>query len=814
LTRKGCVPMSWMKALGYMLLLLLVTSVVPAVAQQGVIKEIVFFGNERVDKRIILKEIKSKVGEPFSPERVREDIKAIYRLGYFRDVQVDVAETKGEIILTFAVIEKSYVANIVISGNNKLSVEDIEGVIEVKRDAVLDTGKVRSSVTEIKKLYTSKRYFGSEVEYRVELEQGNKAVVYFDIVEGVKGYLTKIAFVGNKVFGSRRLRGVMKTKKKGWFWWVTGAGKMETDILELDVNRIRSLYLDQGYVTMKVSEPEITLSKNKKSIQITIRIEEGEQYKLGSLDITGDILTTKEELLKGFNSRVNKVYRSSLVQKDLLWLTDQYTDKGYAYADVAPLTMLDNEKKLVHLTFKIDKGVEVFINRIAMEGNTKTRDKVIRRELKIAEGDLYSSSRLRKSRERVMRTGYFKDVEFNPSPTEKKDLIDLDIRVEEQQMGRLAFGAGYSNAHGVLGSVALSHGNLFGRGYKASMKVEIGGDVRNFYLSFTDPRFLDTPLSVGLVGYSETDNYDSYSVDVAGGGITLGREITENIYATLGYRFERVRIFDVYSTSGTPVADDPTTPLVDESLNAIPPQGYQEGDYIYDEWKRGVSTTGKVMLTFTRNTLNDPYFPTKGSEIWLTGAVSGLGGNNFFYSLSGGASWFHPIVGDLVLNLRATAGFIRPYSGRDVPVNERFYVGGIKTMRGFEYGFAGPVEKSDVRYWDHDGDGTTAEKAYSSVGGDPLGALNMVVFNTELLYPLSKALGLRVAVFYDIGKGWGGGDNSFDNSFTPLRQAVGAGIRWYSPFGPIRVDWGYNLSPRSGRGEKTNVWDFSMGTLF
>jgi outer membrane protein insertion porin family len=815
LSRKGCVPVSWMKVLVYILFFLFVTSVVPAVAQQGVIKEIVVFGNERVDKRIILKEIKSKVGAPFSPETVREDIKAIYRLGYFRDVQVDVAETKGEIILTFAVIEKPYVANIVVSGNSKLSQEDIEGAIEVKRDSVLDMGKVRSSVTEIKKLYTSKRYFGSEVGYRVELEQGNRAVVYFDIVEGVKGYLTKIAFVGNKVFGSRRLRGAMKTKEKGWFWWLSGAGKLESDVLELDATRIRNLYLDQGYVTVKVDKPEITLSKNKKSIQITIRIEEGEQYKLGSLDITGDILTTKEELLKGFKSRVNKVYRASLVQKDLLWLTDQYTDRGYAYADVAPLTTLDSEKKLVNLTFKIDKGIIAHINRIEIEGNTKTRDKVIRRELKIAEGDIYSSTRLRKSRERVLRSGYFKDVEFSPSPTEKKDLIDLDIRVEEQQMGRLAFGAGYSNVHGVIGSVSLSHGNLFGRGYKASLKVELGGDVRNFNVSVTDPRFLDTPFALGLTGYSETDDYDSYSVDVAGGGLTIGREITENIVATLGYRFERVRVYDVFSTPGADeIGDDDTLPGY---VPAQPPGGYQPGDYIYDEWKRGPSLTSKVILTFTRNTLNDPYFPTEGSEIWVSGAVAGLGGNNFFYSGSAGASWFHPIIGDLVLNLRGSAGFIRPYSRKDVPINERFYIGGIKSLRGFDYGMAGPVSYRPVYIGvDNDANGLIDryEKSGNKVPDEPIGALNMVVFNTEFLYPLSKALGLRAAAFFDVGKGWGGGETSFDNSFWPLRYAAGVGIRWYSPFGPIRIDWGYNLSPKSGRGEKTNVWDFSMGTLF
>jgi outer membrane protein insertion porin family len=416
-----------------------------------------------------------------------------------------------------------------------------------------------------------------------------------------------------------------------------------------------------------------------------------------------------------------------------------------------------------------------------------------------------------------MRTQYFKDVEFSPSPTEKKDLIDLDIRVEEQQTGKLAFGAGYSNQHGVIGSVALSHGNLFGRGYKASLKVELGADVRNFNVSLTDPRFLDTQASVSVTAYSETEEYNTYKVDLAGGGIIIGREIGENIVASLGYRFERVKIFDVFSTTGNIEgaggSDNPADP---NYVAASPPGGYQPGDYIYDN--QGTTTTGKVTFMLTRNTLNDPYFPTKGSNIWVSGAFAGLGGDNFFYSLNGGVSWFHPVVGDLVLNLRATAGTLQRYTSKPVPINERFYVGGINTIRGFEYGKAGPLGRTnvykgvdtepipngyiDTYVFDH--------KVYS----DPIGATNMVVGNVELLYPLSKALGLRAAVFFDVGKGWGGGTNEFDNSFWPLRYAAGAGIRWYSPFGPIRVDFGFNLSPQEGRGEKSNVWDFSMGTLF
>jgi outer membrane protein insertion porin family len=761
-----------LRAVGLIVSFFLLISVCAVLAQEGIIKEIVVLGNERVDQGTILKEVQSKVGETFSKEQVAKDIKTVYGLGFFQDVQVDVSQAKEGVIVTFIVIEKPFVTDIVIEGNVKLNQQDIEGVLEVKRDAVLDMAKVRSSVQGIKKLYASKRYFGSEVEYRVELGEKNRATVYFTVVEeGVKGYLTKIAFIGNKVFGARKLKSIMQTKEKGLTWWFTSAGNLETDVLEVDVTRIKSLYYDYGYVVVKVSSPEITLSKNKKSIQVTIKIDEGEQYKLGSLDVTGDILTTKEALLKGFKSKVNKVYRSSLIHKDLLWLTDQYADKGYAYVDVSPLTTLDHEKKLVQVTFNIQKGVKTFINRIEIAGNTKTRDKVIRRELKIAEGDLYNATFMRKSRERVKRTGFFKEVDFAPSPTEKKELIDLDVKVEEASMGKLEFGAGYSNFRGLVGSVGLSHGNLFGRGYSAYVKVEAGEKVLNYRVGFNDPRFFDSPYSLGFDVFKETDEYDFYKTDIIGGDFKIGRELTDTIRADLSYLFEKVRIYDV-----------------DKNV-------YIPGDYIFDN--EGTQTIGKATLTFSRNTIDDPYFPRNGANIWVSTAIAGLGGDTYFYSISGGASWFYPLVGDLVLNLSAKAGTIQPYRDKPIPLTEKFFVGGIRTLRGFEYGMAGPVDHKL----------------------EPLGALNMVTFTTEFLYPLSKSLGLRAAAFYDIGKGWGYQKeqkitDDVTEGFFPLRHAVGVGIRWYSPFGPIRVDWGYNISPRANRGEKSNVFDFSMGAMF
>jgi outer membrane protein insertion porin family len=739
-------------------LFILLILVVPVIAQQRLIKKIVIIGSERISREMILHEIKSKVGEPLSLKKVHEDVKAIYLLGYFRDVQVDVSETDEGVVLTFVVIEKPLIENVIISGNKKLSSKDIEEVIEVKRDAILDLGKVRSSVNEIKKLYTTKGYYGNEVEYRVELIEANKAVVHFDITEGVKGYIKDIRFVGNKAFGKRKLKKSMQTKEKGLFWWLTKSGTLEMDALELDRNRIKSFYLDNGYVTVKVNEPEISLSKDKKSIIITIRIDEGDQYTLGSLDIVGDILTSKEELLKGLNSRIGKIYRSSVVQKDLLWLSDQYADKGFAYVDVVPLSRLDRDKRLVDLIFKIEKGVTVHINRIEIKGNTKTRDKVIRRELKIAEGDIYSSTLLRKSRQRVKKTGYFKEVDFATSPTEKREVIDLDIRVEEVETGALKFGAGYSSMYGVVGTVSLSQRNLFGLGYKAYGKVTMGEKIQDYSIGFTDPRVLDTQISAGFDVFNETFEYSTYDARRTGGDFRIGREITDNIRADLTYLYERVKVFNV-----------------DENASS------------FIKSQQGTTDTSEITLALTRNTIDDIFNPRKGSEISVSGSIAGIGGDNFFYKAWSRASWFHPIIGDLVLNLKGNFGIARGYNGKEVPLTDKFFVGGIRTLRGFEYGFAGPVDENH----------------------EPIGALNMVVFSTEFTYPLSKALGLKVALFYDVGKGFDDWDE-----ITPLRHAVGAGIRWYSPLGPIRIDWGYNLDRKPERGEKASVWDFTVGMVY
>ena len=741
---------------------LLLLCLLPHLAYAIVVKEIHVVGNRRVERDIIIDRIKTKVGQPLDRKRLAEDVKAIFQLGYFRDIRVDVKETPEGAILTFIVLEKPTVKDVVISGHEKIKREEIEEVIKIKRGDFFDRRRWNETVEAVKHLYTSKGYYGASISSEVEEVPENQVVLYIDIVEGEKAYIKEIRFEGNKAFSARKLRKLMRTKKRGWLSWLTKTGTLEKEVLEVDIARIRSFYHDHGYITVKVSEPEITLGRDGRSLTITIRIKEGDRYKVGSLDIVGDLIEPKEKLFKKLKlkTKVGKWYRSSLVQRDMLKIVDYYADKGYAYVDVTPLTSLDREKKLVHLRFRVTKGPQVFIGRIEIRGNTKTRDKVIRREMKVAEGELYSAGKIRKSRQKLKKLGIFKEVDVTSIPTERREVMDLQVKVEETQTGMLQFGAGYSSLYGAVGTISLSERNLFGRAWRAYIKATLGGEMSDFSLGASDPRFLDTPYSLGFDVFRETYDYDTYDSRITGGDLKVGREITDYLRGDLVYRFERVKIFNVED---------------------------EASDYIKSQ--EGTTNTSKVTFTLTFNNIDDPLNPSRGIETWISLCNAGgpLGGDNYFWRIGTGVSWFKPLWGDLVLNLRGKFGIVEGYGGRDVPLGEKFFVGGLRTMRGFEYGMAGPVDENH----------------------EPIGALKMAVFNAELIYPLSKALGLKVAVFYDVGKG-------FDDweDITPLRHAVGAGIRWYSPFGPIRIDWGYNLDRRKDRGEKSNVWDFAIGVMY
>jgi len=726
--------------------------------REDIIYKITVLGNVKVEEGVVRAAIKSREGGSFSIEQLSEDLRSIFGLGYFSDVQVDMKSTPQGKEIIFIVVEKPSLKEILITGNQKVKLDAIKEKLTLTPRSILNLEKVKENSENIRKLYFSKGYYGVNVEYKVDYLETNEAVVTFNITEGPKGHIKKIMFKENKKIKSSDLKKVMMTKQRNIFSIITKTGILDEDILKNDIQLLTAYYIDRGYLDVKVAEPKVDLHDPKR-IRIEIEIAEGPQYQLGNIDFKGDILTTKEDLFRVLEVKRNDVYRTSVIRKEVSALTEKFANQGYAYVEITPETSVDSKNLLVHVTFDIEKKKCVSFEKIQITGNTKTRDKVIRRELRIAEGELYSATGLNRSRGRLKRTGYFKEVEFTTSRGSSDEKINLDAKVEEAPTGALSFGIGYSSLERVIGTASLSDRNLFGLGYHGSLRFRLGSESRDFRLGFTDPYFMGYPYSAGIDLYNEKNEYfNTYSYKITGGDIRFGKELTENIRMDAMYKLERI---DVYN-----VAEDASRFIKEQ---------------------KGKATTSAISFTPSMDTRDDFFAPTRGARHSLSFQDAGgiLGGDNDYVKVQGETSWFFPMPLGMVLNLRGKAGIIEPYGGKKAPIYEKFFVGGMQTVRGFEYGMAGPIDENR----------------------EPLGSEKMLVFNSELIFPLAREIGLRGAVFWDIGKGF---DNLSD--VIPLKTGIGVGIRWFSPFGPIHIDIGFNPNPK--RGEKGMVIDFTAGTVF
>jgi len=745
------------RRMGLVLSILLLISGISQGADE-LISKVTILGNVKIEEAAIRGVIKSQEGKPFSIDQVREELRSIFALGFFTDVQVDIKDApKGKEVI-FIVIEKPSIREVVIKGNQKVKLEDIKEKMTLTTRSIFNLEKVKEGVEQIRRLYFSKGYYGVKVEYKVDSLETNEVTVTFDITEGPKGRIKKIAFKGNKNLKTGDLKKLMQTKEWTLVAILTKTGILDEDILKNDIQLLTAYYIDNGYLDVKVSEPKIDL-RDPKRIRIEIDITEGPLYRIGTIDFKGDVLTTKEDLFKALKVKRGDVYRNSEVRRDVGSLTEIFANKGYAYVEINPEPSIDAKTLLVNITFEIEKKSRVFLEKIRITGNSKSRDKVVRREILMAEGELYNASALNRSRDRLKKTGYFKEVDFAASRGSADDKMNLDLKVEEAPTGALSFGIGYSSLDKVIGSAQVSDRNLFGLGYFGSLRFALGKLTRNLRFSFTDPYFLGYRYAVGTDLYYETRKFTTYSYKVTGGDIRVGKELTQKIRADLMYKLETVDVFDV--------TDDAS---------------------FYVLSQEGKRLTSAVGVTFARDTRDEVFAPSRGSKqtLMIMDAGGILGGDNYFVKALFTTSWFFPLPLKTVYNLRAQLGSIQPYGGREVPIYEKFFVGGLTTVRGFEYGMAGPVDR---------------------LTGEVLGANRILVFNNELVFPLSREIGLRGAVFLDFGKGadqW--------HSLFPLRIGFGAGIRWFSPFGPIHIDIGFNPNPKQG--EKSRVIDFTAGAVY
>jgi len=554
----------------------------------------------------------------------------------------------------------------------------------------------------------------------------------------------------------------METSEKGFFSWLTESGYLDRKKLDFDVQKISAYYHNHGYINAKIGVPRVVYVKDK-GLEITIEIEEGLQFAVGKVSIEGDLIEPSEKLLKMIKIGKEKVFNRETVRKDMLALRDAYADEGYAYAEVSPRTKEDRQDQKVDITYKMSKGPKVHFERIDITGNTFTRDRVIRREIKAIEGDYFSGEAIRKSSENLNRLGFFENLSIQPKRGSEKDSMILDVHVKERPTGWFSFGVGYSSVDKTILSLQIAENNFLGLGQRLSASAKLGSVSSEYNLSFIEPWFLGEPISLSANLYKWEREFDEYTKNSQGGSLGLGflLGLDEYTRGTVSYTLDDSDISNVADTAS-----------------------------IYIRDMIGKNLTSSITLGINRDSRDRPWDTHKGSINSISFEYAGgfLGGDLYFNKYEARTAWYFPLPWDTVFLAQGRWGLERKRPGGKLPVFKKFTLGGINTVRGFDYAAISPLDPAT---------------------GDKIGGEKMMVYNLEYRFPLAKEQGVVGLVFLDAG-------NVFEKdekvTFKGIRHSVGAGIRWYSPVGPLRMEYGKNLDPRTG--EPSGRWEFTVGGAF
>jgi len=712
-------------------------------------------GNRKINSSAIIANIKSKVGDTFTEADITADIKTIFKMGFFLDVTAEETSTPEGKIITFIVLEKGLISEIVINGNKALSKDDIKDAMATKTRQTLNQEQIKADIEKIKALYDNKAYYNAEIKDKVERDGEKDFRVILDIKENDKLYIKSITFEGNEAYTSKELKNMMSTKEYTIFHLITDSGLLKRDQLKQDIGKLATYYFNNGFINSQIGEPEITT--DKKGMYIKIKIKEGKRFKVDKVEISGDLLQKpKTELLQSLKAKKGDNYNREAIMKDIDFLTQSCNDEGYANADINPKINTREKEQLVEVDYQITKGEPVYINHINIYGNNITRDKVIRRQLNVVEGDLYSSSKLKSSYANLNRLRYFEEVDFQTEKGTDKSKEDINIRVKEKSTGMFMVGAGYSAADQAVVMAQITQQNFLGYGQTLSLKASLGSTTNNIDLSFTEPWLFDLPLWCKFDIWKYKKDYDYYSLDSRGAGLTLGYPVFEKVVGYVGYKL---------------TADD----IGDVSYLAPIQIQAQEGQTI----------TSAVTLSLNRDTTDDYISPSKGtkSTVSITQAGGILQGDASYTQYGASLFAYFPLPLDVVFGAKGRIGYIQAHEGKEVPIFNRYVLGGINSLRGFRY--VGPTNP-----------GTS----------DVIGGTSMLNFNFELVFPFIKDSGMKLVAFYDAGNAWN--DNYY---LDDLRQSVGLGLRWYSPIGPLRLEYGHIVNRGGINDDSTGRWEFTIG---
>jgi outer membrane protein insertion porin family len=722
-------------------------------------------GLKKVEKEAVLERLGVKPDMVLDNYVLKKDLEKIYSMKYFDMVEAhqEVDEKDKKNVLLFKVKEKPIVTKISFDGNDGLTEDDLKTQLKTKIYSILDPNTVKNDVQLLLKYYEEKGYYLASVDYNLKKLNEENVEVVFKIKELDKVKVKQISFLGNRAFKDDELKSILQTQEDSLFSFMSGTGNFKEINFQNDIERMKMFYRMKGYLQVNVGTPEITVSEDKKWVFITLKITEGPQFTVNKISFQGELLFPETELFEKISLKENETYSEELLRKDLQVLTEAYQDEGYAFANVIrDLKIVPGENK-VDVEYSFEKGKIAYFGKFYVRGNSKSRDKVIRRELTIKEGQKFNGTALRVSRENVQRLGFFEpeSIVFNTiSPKDKEDVIDVEISVKEKNTGQISLGAGYSTATGGFFQASVSQNNFRGLGQNLTFSLNLAKTQNTFSIDFTEPYFLDTKWSLGGgIFVQNNDTSSSYSEKKKGMNVRLGYPIYTytNVYGT--YKLEDTKIKSV---------DDPS---IDVNV------------------ENGLASSVQTSIVHDRR--DDRSDPRKGLFLNYSVEYTGLGGDKKWVKNEAEARAYYPVYGDLIFRSRLYGGRLDEVNGQAIPRTEKFTLGGARNLRGYQYEGVGPLKEATRT------DGT---KVTYNQGGQ------FMTFTTlELQHPLSREAGLKWVLFFDAGHAGGFKD-------VKIYSDYGFGFRWFSPIGVLRFEFGYPIT--KDKQNNGSQFHFDIGQLF
>lgn len=733
------------------------------------VDSIEFEGNRKVESEAILEKLGTRQDMMLDNYLLRKDLSRIYEMKYFEEVEAYHKVSSDKNILLFKLKEKPIISKISFSGNDEINDDDLKEQIKTKEFNILDISTIKNDVLLLQKHYEEKGYFLALATYSLIDNANGSVEVKFKIKEWDKVRVKKITFLGNKAIPDEELKNFMQTREESYFSFLSGSGNFKEINFQTDIERLKYFYKTRGYLQINVQNPEVTASEDKKWIFITVRMQEGPQFSVNNISFNGELLFTENEMMEKLKLKTDDIYNEENLRLDIQTLTEMYQDKGYAFANVLrTLEVVPGENK-VDVIFSFEKGVIAYFGKITMKGNTKTRDKVIRRELKIHEGEMYSGSKLRTSKDNVNRLGFFQpeSVVFNTITRKGTDnVLDVEVSIKERPTGQISLGAGYSTATNGFVQASVAQNNFRGLGQNINMNLSYSDKQQIYNLGFTEPYLFDTKWTAGA-DYYQTVSYfiRSFAYRKHGGDVRVGHPIFEYTRLFLTYRYEDNKVDDVINDAIDPKIEN--------------------------------GSSSSIQASIIRDKRNNIFEPSSGYYASTSLEYTGLGGTMRWMKAEVEGRYYRPVIGDLVLRSRMQAAQLFKTTNRDIPRVEKFSMGGARNMRGFNLEDIGPIRLA--RNTD------TGELEDFNFGG-----LFSLLGTLEFEHPLIKEAGLKWVVFYDAGNVYEkriGEDGNY-----ALRSNYGFGFRWFSPIGVLRFEFGFPINPRED--EASNQFNFDIGQLF